>query len=302
MWSRLLPGHVHVRRFACRAGPCGWTGPLQRRQGGWHTPQPVRPLQRWAGLGLAATLSCAALAQGLPLLLALWPDRPSVAAGISHDGEPLPAQHPLVLAARLVGGAAGPDAMPAAAVLALRQHCVWGQPGRHPYRGTVEQALTAAHLPPEVIRKIAADIRSGAVSAQLQISRTGILSTDGSRHFDAQGFAMTYGHTLCLNTRVNFAPGHSEPARLYEATDARGRHHAVMVPEVCGNVSVIGETSGRRQLALANGVPYSRDDGGGDGTRNADDPGDPPRAVPAPGTLPLVLAALAAALYFRRRR
>jgi len=29
--------------------------------------------------------------------------------------------------------------------------------------------------------------------------------------------AMSFGHTLCLHSRVNFAPGHVEPADLYQA-------------------------------------------------------------------------------------
>ena len=51
---------------------------------------------------------------------------------------------------------------------------------------------------------------------------------------------MSFGTTLCLNARVNFAPGHVEAADLFEARDDQGRLHAVMVPDVCGNVTVLG--------------------------------------------------------------
>jgi len=66
------------------------------------------------------------------------------------------------------------------------------------------------------------DIRTGSIRAQ----RSG-------SEFDAGNIAMTYGKTLCLNTRVNFVPGHVEKASLYEAADRQGRLHAVMVPDVC---------------------------------------------------------------------
>lgn len=265
---------------------------------------------------MAAALLGTALAQGLPMLLALWPSGATVAAGISHDGEPLAAKHPLALAAAVteaVSASAPPGVgteavsaanAPTAAGLTLRQNCAWGQPGRNPYRGTPEQALMAAKLPLEVVKEIAADIREGRLTDRLIIAREGIRNASGSRQFLAAPFVMSYGHTICLNARVNFVPGHTEPAKLYEATDAQGRRYAVMVPEVCGNVSVIGESGGGRRVSLAAGVPYSQEtlNGAGSGTDviSAEDAG-PTNTVPLPGTLPLVLSGLAAAWLLRRR-
>jgi hypothetical protein len=112
---------------------------------------------------------------------------------------------------------------------------------------------------------------------------------------------MTYGKTLCLSTRVNFVAGHTESAALYEATTTSGRVVAVMVPEVCGNVSVLGQSD----AAVRNGVLSARGaaedpsairwmpavlegpgmTGTGSGSRQAQE-------VPEPGTLACVLAAL----------
>ena len=125
--------------------------------------------------------------------------------------------------------------------LALRRACVWGKPGRDPYRGTVEQALNMATLPPEVVREIARQVKAGAPADELVIANDGIRAVGSGRKFNPQNVAMTYGKTLCLGTRVNFVAGHTEPAALYEAADHAGRIYAVMVPPVCGNVSVLGQ-------------------------------------------------------------
>ena len=126
------------------------------------------------------------------------------------------------------------------AALTLRQGCAWGQPGRQPYRGTTEQALTAAGLPPEVVQQIAAQRQAGQKSSRLEIRRNAIRQLDGPRTFNPRSMAMSFGLTLCLHSWVNFVPGHVEPADLYEAHDATGRLHSVMVPDVCGNLTVLG--------------------------------------------------------------
>jgi uncharacterized protein (TIGR03382 family) len=84
---------------------------------------------------------------------------------------------------------------------------------------------------------------------------------------------MAFSNTLCFDTRVNFNPGHLEYASLYEATDKNGKVYSVMVPFVCGNVSLLLER-----------------------TR------PPDLVVPIPGTATLVLLALGLAVAARRRR
>jgi hypothetical protein len=185
--------------------------------------------------------------------------------GEHYEGDPLPAQHPLRQAtpttattattatnatnatnAKAATGAALPAL--ANAGLVLRRWCAWADPGRNPYRGTPEQALKAARLPPEVVASLTQAIADGQHSDRLTITRQSIRAERDGRQWSARALAMTYGRTLCLGTRVNFQPGHSEPASLFEAVDHQGRHHAVMVPDVCGNVSVL---SAEEQLAAA---------------------------------------------------
>jgi hypothetical protein len=136
--------------------------------------------------------------------------------------------------------------------LQLRHSCAWGVPGGNPYRGTVAQALAAARLPPEVVRRIADMAERGWVYDQVEISREGIQTVSGQRRFGTDVRAMAFGDTLCFNTRVNFAPGHVEYAALYEAEDAAGKRYTVMVPYVCQNVSVLGE---REEIVESQNIP-----------------------------------------------
>ncbi len=211
-----------------------------------------------AGLVLAAGATAAlAVPAALVLLMAAsqWIERQvqrAVPPGVSHDGRPLPAGHALQTWPQALPGA--PAAAPPPLALALREGCAWGQPGRNPYRGTIEQALLGARLPPEVVREIARRHQARLATDRVEI-RTGAIHavTDG-RQFNPRSFVMTYGHTLCVDARVHFAPGHVERADLYEARDGHGRLHSVMVPDVCGNVSVLGargERLGKQALASA---------------------------------------------------
>jgi hypothetical protein len=151
----------------------------------------------------------------------------SMPPGEDFAGMPLPAQDERVLK----------NATP----LSIRYSCAWGVPGGNPYRGTVEQALSAARLPSEVVTKISELAARGKPTTQVEISRTGIRSQDGLRHFGRDFRAMAFGNTLCVNTRVNFIVGHVEYASLYEAYDDAGKRHSVAIPHVCQNVAVLGE-------------------------------------------------------------
>ncbi|MBL8349196.1 MAG: hypothetical protein JNL87_02685 [Burkholderiaceae bacterium] len=179
----------------------------------------------------------------------------AVAPGVSHDGLPLPHEArrpmaddvdpPLAAAAPAATGASGRP-------LSLRRACAWGQPGRNPYQGSTEQALTAAGLPPETVQEIAALRRAGRVAGRLEIRTGSIRVLDDGRRFDPGAVALSFGRTMCLQSRVNFAAGHAEAADLYEAFDHQGRRHSVMVPDVCGNVSVLvalGERGLQARLA-----------------------------------------------------
>lgn len=322
-----------VGRYRCTDLSCGWTGLLTRdldEARAQATPAPTR--SRWRALRGLVPLALAALAvfaaqwgAGFAPVANVPVGARLFAPGEAFDGETLPEDHPLLVPAahavdvaptlpgakdtprreRTATAAAAPPRSVAAG-LSLRRFCAWGHPGRMPYRGTVDEALRAARLPPEVREQIVAAVAAGRPHDRLVITNGGIRAVSSDRAFEPQGIAMVYGRTLCLGTRVNFKPGHSEPASLYEAFDTSGQRHSVMVPDVCGNVSVLRP---KGDLPVpAKGVPVVL------ASLDPLDPGAPtpvtasaggsekPNEVPAPGTLALALIGLAAAAAARRTR
>jgi hypothetical protein len=298
-----------LRRYRCRAATCGWQGllPASRRAvpalAAAQSPVASQRLRQglWLLAGAAAAFCVPAamvvlMAAGQRLDLAALQDVPP---GVSHDGRPLPA--PLAAPVALAAGEPAPDGPP----LALREGCAWGQPGRLPYRGTTAQALRAARLPPEVVQEVVRLRQVRAVTDRVEIRTGAIRTVTDGREFNPKSFALTFGHTLCVGARVNFAPGHVERADLYEVRDARGTLHSVMVPDVCGNVSVLGargEKVDKRaltvaQAALGGPVPWV-------GVAADPEPrltrvryvlgGRDVREVPEPGTLGVVVLSLLA--------
>ncbi len=189
-------------------------------------------------------------------------DVPRLAPGQSDEGLPL----------------AGDDLRAAATQtsLRLRRACSWGTPGSNPYRGTVQQALHAAGLPADAVQALATKVAAGEWVDRVEITRNGIRAPQSGRTFSATVPAMAFGNLLCFNTRVNFEPGHVERGDLYEAFAKTGARYTIMVPYVCGNVSVLDE----------------RGESNGDCC-----------TVPEPGTLLMIFAALVvlATVLFRRR-
>lgn len=301
-------------QFRCADAGCGWAGVLTTR-----LDTDRAPAGRWQQRALRGIVPL--LLAGLAMLAAQWGASVAPVASVevgtrrfapgeAFDGEALPLGHPLLLPAAhsMAASADAHDDMPTAQArpLTLRRFCAWGRPGRMPFRGTPEEALLAARLPKPVRDQIGASIAAGRPHERLLIANDGIRTASGARSFAADGFAMTYGRTLCLGARVNFKPDHVEPASLYEAFDEEGRRYSVMVPDVCGNVSVLRpQGDGWTSTAAAPGTPVS-------GLRFLD-PGHPtarvmyavvaakPNEVPTPGTLALSLVALVAALGIGRR-
>jgi len=268
----------------------------------------------WSAVALLGGVGLAVAASLLVLQLGTLPaDRQAhpggvhrLAPGEHFDGEPMQP-----VAATSPATAALPATDPP---LGLRQNCVWGKPGRNPYQGTVEQALVAARLPAELVAPVAARIRARQPTDRVSISTAVIRSDRGGREFSPRGLGLSFGHTMCLNSRVNFAPGHIEKADLYEVVDAAGRRRAVMVPDVCGNVSVLSAGGERARLPRWVAAPLARlqtalgDDAGGAaglgefGLRHAVAVDGAAREVPEPDTLACVLVGLAAAWWAGRRR
>lgn len=313
-WQGLLPRRVRPASASGTAvlGLGRISRWLKRRPQPWPA---LAVLALLSGAGMAAAVAWQAGGSSQALR---WRTDALYARGEHHGGEPLPGAHPLqrhharaalhgaVLAAGGAdpGGAADGESAAGAALprspsiatgaapvavadtLALRYGCVWGQPGRDPYRGSVEQALRSAALPEGLVKTIAAQVRAGQPVDRLRIDNHGILAQGSGRVFNAQNIAMTHGRSLCLGTRVNFSEGHSESADLYEAQDAQGRVVAVMVPAVCGNVSVLGQSVDAPLVTPPSNAPPPNDPGAsGPGASGlaANSPGANGPGVASPG-------------------
>ena len=242
-----------------------------------------------------------------------------IPSGVSDFGRPLPEHHPFLkqdidagvvktaAAATASSAITDPGASSDEAPLSLREGCAWGEPGRNPYKGTVRQALKAARLPPDVVTLLERKIENRQLSDRLEIRNDKIRGVHSGTTFDSRAIKMTYGKTLCLNSRVNFIAGHVERADLYEVSDARGATYSVMVPYVCGNVSVL-VPHGKSDSAAGGGVRGNvggRTRGGQGvlqplvwGTREM----PPPRgnSIPEPETWALMLGGLALLGWFTR--
>ena len=228
-----------VYRYHCANPECGWEGivslptPQDAAAGAHAVTWKIRAT--WLLIGAAMALVAVG---GIKLYRSSRSPTPSVAAasapaplpvpaGESFDGYALPSDD-----ARVKDNPTD---------LTVRRGCAWGVPGGNPYKGTVRQALAAARLPEDVVSKIGTMIERGIVSDRVVITRDSINTTSGKRRFDTTIPSMAFGKTVCFGTRVNFQPGHVEVADIYDAIDATGTNVTVMVPYVCGNVSVLSE-------------------------------------------------------------
>lgn len=298
-WNDLLPMHLPAAaprarpRIGRRRAPIGFAG--VRNAG--------RQLLRAWPLLLAGVATAVVVSYRLPSNASPATDAHStlpLKTGEHHDGVEITADHPLLKAAQDPVSSAGVQR------LSLKQGCAWGLPGRNPYRGSVEQALVTAKLPAEVIQRISGKVSAGQLDDRLEITNAGIRSErDEQREFESRNVAMTYGNTLCVNTRVNFKRGHVERASLYEAADNKGNLYSVMVPDVCGNVSVLGARMERKRKRIPLAVLAETQHGAPALMRlvsGAED--EEARTVPEPGSLVLALGALGAmaALGWLRKR
>jgi len=328
--DRRAPDGLGLRRYRCLSSECDWKGLLARPDPGQRIGSRLHR-RHLIGLG---SLACVVAVAAFLALRQTPSEAPTVRIGPhlvqrgTHlEGDRLPDAHGmrrLFPPGILESGSEGYSESPTAA-LRVRRHCAWGLPGRNPYRGSVQQALQTARLSTAVTQRIAADILAGRRTDRVLIDNSVIRAVGSGREFDPARIALTFGMTLCLDSRVNFQGAHAERGDLFEAMDEDGRIYAVMVPDVCGNVSVLGQ----RATTVAQIMSAARDAAVPDGlearpwmrlapeARPRQLPGDlihadaeePDAAAPAgahvvplPGTLWLVLPALAMALWAGRRR
>jgi len=321
--DRIARETTPLRRYCCPAPHgCGWEGTLpvtsndiviDAREFERARVQMPRTAEScfvlWALIGIV-TVALGAI--GVKLYDSFDPrslleeSTPTVPLGVSDFGRPLPGSDPVLsdrepaqragntAAARITTPAPGGDGAP----LALRTDCAWGEPGRNPYTGTVQQALTAAHLPADVVARLERKIRDHETSDRLVIRNDTIRAAQSGAAFEPRAIKMTYGKTLCLNSRVNFKRGHMERADLYEVVDARGVTYSVMVPYACGNISLLGPRTEKPMGAL----PQSG--GGGQGLYRSAPFSTPfdDNTVPEPETWTLMAGAIALLAWLIRPR
>jgi len=219
---------LSVHRYRCTDAACGWEGVVGREQAG--PPRAEAPT--WHGR-LAWLLGGVALAMAamMPVLLATQggPTAKQASASATPEAgwdsgvEPFPEAPGLHYDGNELLGA-DPRVRKNPTPLNLRRSCVWGVPGRTPYRGTVEQALYATQLlPPEVVQRISEMAKNGWTKERVEISRTAIRSIDGRHVFRPQIPAMAFGDALCFETRVNFLPGTSSTRRCTRPRTGKAR-------------------------------------------------------------------------------
>ena len=225
-----------MRRYRCRSADCGWQGLV-------YTPQTaasrLASAARWPGTWIIACL----LSIPLAILLAggEWLEEHADPAVTANRRESGPAESspnsPLKPTGRLTYGSERRGELPSG--------CVWGGPGEHPYAGTLLDALIAAQLPSEVIRKLVIMQAEDVVSDHLEISSAGIYSTDHRRSFGYTTKAMALDDTVCLNTKINLSGASTSAADLYEVIDRNDHRYTIMIVTNGRNVALLQEQSGR---------------------------------------------------------
>jgi len=219
--DRVVSVFYPVGRYYCRAEGCGWQGLLH--QSGTGSARSRAP---WIAAG---TLLVALI--GLATAI-LW----------LHDEDAMPVpKTPARPVARAPVEPEPPRAAVQESVDGQRHGCVWEGPGESPYFGTLADALTAARVPIEIVRKIEIMRDSGFVTDRLEISSAGIRSTDHRRFFGKTTKAMAMGETVCFGTRIGMPPEKTTIANLYELVDDTNMRFQVMVVQIGGNVAVLGE-------------------------------------------------------------
>lgn len=132
--------------------------------------------------------------------------------------------------------------------------CNWDNPGHDPYTNTVSAALSQFSIPAAHKNVIEAQIKAGANTGMVFITKDGLVSPDRNL---STFMMMTFGkNKMCYGVeRTRWADSHYEPAKLYCSGD-----YCVMIPTVCGNITqvfprqTIGEPADERHPVPAPGA------------------------------------------------
>jgi hypothetical protein len=129
--------------------------------------------------------------------------------------------------------------------------CSWNQPGRNPYRGTVQEAVSRyVDIPAPTRAALVAKIERHAADDNVVITRDDIV---GRESYAPDISAMHFGRqTVCERvTRERWPATAREPAAVYCADG-----YCLIVPRICGNVSRVSRAgAGGGGRAVAAGVP-----------------------------------------------
>jgi hypothetical protein len=225
--DRMVSMFYPVGRFHCRAEGCRWQGLLRQ------APTPSRSRTSSARARTAWIVAGALLVPLIGLAVAIY-------WLYDEDAMPMP-KAPAKLVARTPVEPDDPRKAAQDSVAEPRHGCVWEGPGESPYFGTLADALTAARVPIEIVRRIEIMRDSGFVTDRLEISSAGIRSTDHRRFFGHTTKAMAMGETVCFGTRIGLPPDKTSIANLYELVDDTNMRFQVMIVQIGGNVAVLGE-------------------------------------------------------------
>lgn len=158
------------------------------------------------------------------------------------------------------------------------QVCSWDQPGHNPFVGDRQAAIMSyVHIPFADRLRLAWQVRFGSPSDTVSIGANGITGHPSYTYSDINDMHFGRGSRCESISRAGWPLGHTEPAKAY-----RRGNWCVIIPVVCGNVSWATCDQAPRAAALGAARRFN--------------------SVPEPGTIALVLAALAAMLMLGRKR
>jgi hypothetical protein len=148
----------------------------------------------------------------------------------------------------------------AVAAISTVPECSWNNPGRDPYKGDVAAAVDAYRdIPPATRERLKERLRQQSFDDDVVITRDAI---SGRQAYDPEIRGMRFGATrMCTRvSRSGWSADHREAGRVV-CEDG----HCLLVPAVCGNLSVVHPAQPRHQAAAVEEMPMEPPSAGGGG-------------------------------------